>query len=79
MKQTSDSILTTHVGSLVRPPVIIGAMSRAEQALPYDDAKYEADLTAAVATVVRKQADIGIDIPDDGEFGKRIRNSLLGE
>jgi 5-methyltetrahydropteroyltriglutamate--homocysteine methyltransferase len=56
-------ILTTHVGALQRPP-------EAEQALLGE--ADEEELTKAVADVVRQQAEIGIDIVDDGEFGKSI-------
>jgi 5-methyltetrahydropteroyltriglutamate--homocysteine methyltransferase len=56
-------ILTTHVGALQRPP-------EAERAL-VGEAGEEA-LRAAVADVVRKQVETGIDIVDDGEFGKSI-------
>jgi 5-methyltetrahydropteroyltriglutamate--homocysteine methyltransferase len=58
-----DRILTTHVGALQRPP-------DAEAALVGE--ADESALTSAVADVVRRQAEIGIDIVDDGEFGKSI-------
>ena len=58
-----ERILTTHVGALQRPP-------EAEAALlgEADDGQ----LRAAVAEVVRRQTELGIDIVDDGEFGKSI-------
>ena len=56
-------ILTTHVGALQRPP-------EAEAALVGEAP--EEELRAAVAEVVRRQAEAGIDIVDDGEFGKSI-------
>jgi 5-methyltetrahydropteroyltriglutamate--homocysteine methyltransferase len=56
-------ILTTHVGALPRPPAAAEALlGRAD----------EDELTAAVAEVVRRQAEVGIDIVDDGELGKSI-------
>jgi 5-methyltetrahydropteroyltriglutamate--homocysteine methyltransferase len=61
--QTQDRILTTHVGALQRPP-------EAEAALVGE--ADEAVLKTAVADVVRRQAEVGIDIVDDGEFGKSI-------
>jgi 5-methyltetrahydropteroyltriglutamate--homocysteine methyltransferase len=70
MRASTDRILTTHAGSLSRPADLI-AMSRARAAGERkDDAAYAQCLTAAVAEVVRRQRDLGIDIPDDGEFGK---------
>ena len=71
MKRSSDRILTTHVGSLVRPPEIIAAMRASELHQPYDEAALERNLTKGVAAVVRKQAEVGVDVPSDGEFGKQ--------
>ena len=67
---TSPRILTTHVGSLIRPPEIIEYMRAIKHGRSYDVAGLERVLTSAVADVVRKQAEVGIDIPSDGEFGK---------
>jgi 5-methyltetrahydropteroyltriglutamate--homocysteine methyltransferase len=60
MKRSTERILTTHVGSLPRPPELLQPSGG-----PSDDA-----LRRAVAEVVRQQAAVGIDIPSDGEFGK---------
>ena len=46
-------------------------MRRASANLPYEDDTFRADLSASVRDVVRKQVDVGIDVPSDGEFGKR--------
>jgi len=63
-------IVTTHAGSLPRPDDII-ELNRARQAgESRDEAAYQDRLRAAVAAVVRRQRDIGIDIPGDGEYGK---------
>jgi 5-methyltetrahydropteroyltriglutamate--homocysteine methyltransferase len=72
MKRSTDRILTSHVGSLIRPPELIEFL-RAQQARePVDDAAFEKCLKNAVAGVVRRQAEVGIDVVDDGEFGKTI-------
>jgi 5-methyltetrahydropteroyltriglutamate--homocysteine methyltransferase len=72
MRASTHRILTTHAGSLSRPADLI-AMSRARVAGGRgDDAAYARCLSAAVADVVRKQRELGIDIPDDGEFGKPV-------
>jgi 5-methyltetrahydropteroyltriglutamate--homocysteine methyltransferase len=72
MRSSTHRILTTHAGSLSRPADLI-AMSRARVAgESKDDAAYAQCLSAAVADVVRKQRELGIDIPDDGEFGKPV-------
>jgi 5-methyltetrahydropteroyltriglutamate--homocysteine methyltransferase len=70
MIKSTNRIVTTHAGSLSRPASLI-AMNRARAAgESKDDAAYAQCLAAAVAEVVRKQSELGIDIPDDGEFGK---------
>jgi 5-methyltetrahydropteroyltriglutamate--homocysteine methyltransferase len=71
MKRSNDRILTTHVGSLIRPPEIIDAMRKATAHLDFDDEDYRNNLTKAVKEIVRKQAKVGLDVPSDGEFGKR--------
>ena len=63
MKRSEERILTTHVGSLPRPPELLDA---SKQGSP----EYEEILRRAVCEVVQKQADVGIDVPSDGEFGK---------
>ncbi len=68
--QNNDRILTTHVGSLIRPPKLIEFWRAVEDGKPYDEPAFEACLTEAVTDVVRRQADTGIDIVSDGEFSK---------
>jgi 5-methyltetrahydropteroyltriglutamate--homocysteine methyltransferase len=72
MPQSADRILTTHVGSLIRPPKLIEFWRAIEDGKPYDEAAFEACLTESVAEVVRQQADVGIDIVSDGEFAKGV-------
>jgi 5-methyltetrahydropteroyltriglutamate--homocysteine methyltransferase len=67
-----DRILTTHVGSLIRPPKLIEFWRLIEDGKPYDEAAFEACLTESVTEVVRQQADVGIDIVSDGEFSKGL-------
>src|SRR5215475_4666271 len=72
MRSSKDRILTTHAGSLSRPANLI-AMGRASAVGKNEDKAAYADCLAdAVADVVRKQRELGIDIPDDGEFGKPV-------
>ena len=70
MSGNANRILTTHVGSLVRPPKLIAFWRAIEDGKPYDEAAFEACLTESVAEVARRQAEIGIDIVSDGEFSK---------
>jgi len=72
MKHSSDRILTTHVGSLIRPPALQDFLRLKQAGKPYDHKAYDMCLTESVAEVVRRQALAGVDIPSDGEFGKSI-------
>ncbi len=62
-----DRILTTHVGSLPRNDKLSDLLVRQEQGQPFDAAEMAAELDKAVAHVVGKQAEAGIDIGNDGE------------
>jgi len=79
MKRSAHRILTTHAGSLVRPREIIDIMRALEAGQAYDEAELDRRLTPAVADVVRKLADVGIDVPSDGEFGKRGWTTYVAE
>jgi 5-methyltetrahydropteroyltriglutamate--homocysteine methyltransferase len=70
MKRSEDRILTTHVGSLIRPPDLLAYATAKAQGEAIDEDAYRACLRQAVAEVVRKQAEVGVDIINDGEFGK---------
>jgi 5-methyltetrahydropteroyltriglutamate--homocysteine methyltransferase len=72
MKRSSNRILTTHVGSLIRPPALQDLLRLKQAGKPYDTQAYEKCLSESVAGVVREQAQTGIDVPSDGEFGKSI-------
>jgi 5-methyltetrahydropteroyltriglutamate--homocysteine methyltransferase len=70
MKRSTDRILTTHAGSLPRPADLLAMGKAMRDGEPVDAAAYEARLAQAVDMVVREQVERGIDIVDDGEFGK---------
>jgi len=70
MQRSRDRILTTHVGSLPRPPDLLGLMAAKDAGKAFDQERYETRLSAAVDEIVRKQVELGIDIIDDGEYGK---------
>jgi 5-methyltetrahydropteroyltriglutamate--homocysteine methyltransferase len=72
MKRSTSRILTTHVGSLIRPDALQDFLRAKQGGKPFDAAAYEACLASSVAEVVRQQADAGIDVVSDGEFGKSI-------
>src|SRR5918998_1315548 len=68
----TDRVLATHVGSLVRPQGLRQVLEARRDGRPVDEAEYERVLRDAVIDVVRKQAEAGIDIVSDGEFGKSL-------
>jgi 5-methyltetrahydropteroyltriglutamate--homocysteine methyltransferase len=64
--RSTSRILTTHVGSLPRPESLDRALGQRAEA----ESAYAAALSQAVAGVVRQQVDVGLDVINDGEFGK---------
>jgi 5-methyltetrahydropteroyltriglutamate--homocysteine methyltransferase len=72
MATSADRILTTHVGSLVRPDDLLVFLRKQQDGEPYDAVAFEECLRRSVVDVVRRQAEIGIDIVSDGEYGKTI-------
>jgi 5-methyltetrahydropteroyltriglutamate--homocysteine methyltransferase len=65
-----DRIMTTHVGSLVRPPKLVEFLHKIEDKQAYDRSSYAGCLKESIDEVVRKQAEVGIDVVSDGEFSK---------
>jgi 5-methyltetrahydropteroyltriglutamate--homocysteine methyltransferase len=72
MQRSTDRILTTHVGSLIRPDSIRKFLRDKQKGEGYDPAAHAQCLKETVAEVVRRQAAAGIDVVSDGEFGKGI-------
>src|SRR5690242_9492337 len=72
MKHSIDRILTTHVGSLIRPEPLQQFLRLKQTGKPFDETAYHKCLTDSVADIVRRQAETGIDVVSDGEFGKSI-------
>ncbi|MEE8334117.1 MAG: cobalamin-independent methionine synthase II family protein [Alphaproteobacteria bacterium] len=70
MIRSTERILVTHAGSLPRPDDLIQMVYAKSRGEDYDPAALDARLPGAVAEVVRQQAKCGIDIVNDGEFGK---------
>ncbi len=72
MKRSTNRILTTHVGSLIRPPALQDFLRLKQAGKPYDETAYQKCLANSVTEVVRHQAHVGVDVISDGEFGKSI-------
>ena len=70
MKRSTERILTTHVGSLARPDALAALLRSKDRGQPYDREAYARLVQDAVADVVRRQSEAGIDILTDGEQGK---------
>jgi 5-methyltetrahydropteroyltriglutamate--homocysteine methyltransferase len=78
MKHSTDRILTTHAGSLPRPPDLL-SLIQSGGAKVFDQASNTARLRTAVGEIVRKQTELGIDVIDDGEYGKPSFVSYINE
>jgi len=83
MKLSTDRILTTHVGSLPRPPDLLAMLEARETGQGFDEAAFEARLARAVREIVEQQVACGIDSVCDGEQSKisytfYVRHRLSG-
>jgi 5-methyltetrahydropteroyltriglutamate--homocysteine methyltransferase len=76
MKRSTNRILTTHVGSLIRPPQLLEFARALQSGDAVNGQAYDKCLSDSVAEVVRRQAEAAIDIVNDGEFGKSTSWSL---
>ena len=70
MKRSTERFLTTHTGSLPRPADLIRMMFAKEEGVPVDAAALATRVRAAVAEVVARQVEAGIDLVNDGEMSK---------
>jgi 5-methyltetrahydropteroyltriglutamate--homocysteine methyltransferase len=83
MKRSENRILTTHTGSLPRPPELTRLYALASTGEPIDEAELKAQARAAVDDVIARQIDAGLDIVNDGEqtreaFFLYVRNRVSG-
>jgi 5-methyltetrahydropteroyltriglutamate--homocysteine methyltransferase len=79
MKRSTDRILTTHVGSLVRPPGLVELMRAKDSGQAHDREALAACVRSSVREAVHKQVEVGIDIPSDGEYGKPSFSGYVNE
>ena len=72
MKRSEKRILTTHTGSLIRPDELLKFIGPMQAGESYSIEGFNKCLTDSVRKIVQDQAEVGIDIVSDGEFGKSI-------
>jgi len=65
-----NRILTTHAGSLIRPPEVVSFINAIASGQDIDEAAYAECLRSSVSDIVKQQLDVGLDVIDDGEIGK---------
>ena len=70
MRRSDDRILTTHTGSLPRPPRLRETLVKLDAGEPPDPAEFGAQVRDAVGEIVSRQVQIGLDVVNDGEMGK---------
>jgi 5-methyltetrahydropteroyltriglutamate--homocysteine methyltransferase len=70
MLKADRRFVVSHVGSMVRPPAMIPFLQKQQAGEPFDQQAFDACLTDSVIEAVRLQAEIGIDVVSDGEYGK---------
>ena len=70
MQLSTDRILTTHTGSLPRPPALFSLLRRKDDREAVDATAFEAATAEATKQVVNQQIETGIDVINDGEMGK---------
>lgn len=83
MQLSTDRILTTHVGSLPRPPEVVEMLCAEERGDEVERVAYDAVMARGVAEAVKKQRNVGVDVPSDGEMSKisyatYVRHRLSG-
>jgi len=69
MKRSDERILTTHVGSIMRPQAML-TLANLKIGPPKDPEQYARVVRESVAEIVKKQAAAGVDVVNDGEYGK---------
>jgi 5-methyltetrahydropteroyltriglutamate--homocysteine methyltransferase len=79
VQRSTDRILTTHSGSLIRTREIIEGMKARTIGRPYDRDALDAAIRTGVQHVVRQQVEVGIDVVNDGEYARRGFMSYIHE
>ena len=72
MRGSHERIITSHVGSLPRPDALIRANAERETGNGSGEHAFQELLQSCVSEVVERQKRAGVDVPNDGEFGKSM-------
>src|ERR1700733_12907783 len=72
MLRADRHFVVSHVGSMVRPPAMMPYLQKAQTGELYDKAAFESCLAESIIEAVRLQAETGIDVVSDGEYGKSV-------
>jgi 5-methyltetrahydropteroyltriglutamate--homocysteine methyltransferase len=83
MKRSTERILTTHTGSLARPPELLQMLMAREEGKPIDPRGFDATVRGAVIEKVKRQVEVGLSVVNDGEqskisFATYVRERLHG-
>jgi 5-methyltetrahydropteroyltriglutamate--homocysteine methyltransferase len=79
MKSSADRIITTHAGSLPRPPELLKLIRAKLAGQPYEENELNAEIKRSVEAVTKQQADTGLDVVSDGEMSKPSFLSYINE
>src|SRR5918995_4833603 len=79
MLRSTDRVLTTHTGSLPRPPELLALVQARMRGESVDQQLFDALTKASVAQIVRRQVDAGIDVIGDGELAKPSFNTYVAQ
>ena len=78
MLRSTDRIRTSHAGALEQPESLREIIRKRDEGQAYDQEAFDKELRAAVAAVVKRQLECGLDSVCDGEFGKQNFTSYVG-
>jgi 5-methyltetrahydropteroyltriglutamate--homocysteine methyltransferase len=70
MERSTDRILTTHTGSLARPPELLELLAARAEGRPVEEGAFRSHVRSAILEAVRRQVEAGVDVVSDGEMGK---------
>ena len=70
MRHSQDRIITTHVGSLVRPDRLEALLIERERGSPIDHAEFNREIDSALDYIIDRQVGTGVDVGSDGEMAE---------